>query len=53
MEQIRNTTNSSNEPIEKIAAIGEKQADSVQHTSVFMDQILEMAKKINDCSNKL
>ncbi|XKB99668.1 methyl-accepting chemotaxis protein [Niallia sp. JL1B1071] len=53
MEQIKNTTNSINESIEKIAAIGEKQADSIQHTSVFMEQILEMAKKLNDYSNKL
>jgi len=53
MEEIRNTTNAINESIEKIATIGEKQADSIQHTSVFMEQILEMAKKLNDYSNKL
>ncbi|MEK4653597.1 chemotaxis protein [Bacillus circulans] len=53
MEQIKQTTQSINESIGKIAAIGEKQADSIEHTSVFMEEILEMAKKLNDYSNKL
>ncbi|MFD5022683.1 hypothetical protein ACFWMP_27675 [Paenibacillus sp. NPDC058367] len=39
--------------IEKIAAIGQEQAGSVQHTSVFIEKIKIMSQKLNEFANKL
>lgn len=39
--------------IEKIAAIGQEQAASVHHTSVFIEEIKIMSQKHNEFANKL
>ena len=53
MEQIRKTTASINESIEKIAAIGEQQAESISNTTNYMEQIQEMARRLNKYANEL
>jgi len=53
MEQIKDATSKMNLSIEKIAAIGQSQADSVKQTSAFMEKIQEMAIKLNHFANEL
>lgn len=53
MDQIKTATNSINTSIEKIAAIGQTQAESVKQTSSFMEEIQQMAEKLTEFANKL
>ncbi|HWJ79575.1 MAG TPA: methyl-accepting chemotaxis protein, partial [Niallia sp.] len=53
MEQIRKTTTAINESIEKIASVGEEQAESIKHTSNYMNEIQDLAKKLNKYASEL
>jgi len=53
MEQIKEATNRMNLSIEKIASIGQSQADSVKEASAYMEKIQEMAVKLNQFANEL
>ncbi|WHY18867.1 methyl-accepting chemotaxis protein [Paenibacillus sp. G2S3] len=53
MLQIKGITNQMANSIEKIAAIGQEQAASVQHTSAFIEEIKLMSQKLNEFANKL
>ncbi|MEC0133161.1 MULTISPECIES: methyl-accepting chemotaxis protein [Paenibacillus] len=53
MLQIKGITNQMANSIEKIAAIGQEQAASVQHTSTFIEEIKIMSQKLNEFANKL
>ncbi|OMD82802.1 chemotaxis protein [Paenibacillus odorifer] len=53
MLQIKGITNQMANSIEKIAAIGQEQAASVQHTSTFIKEIKIMSQKLNEFANKL
>lgn len=53
MLQIKDVTNQMAISIEKIAAIGQEQADSVQHTSTFIEEIKTMSEKLTEFANKL
>lgn len=53
MLQIKGITNQMATSIEKIAAIGQEQAASVQHTSAFIEEINLMSQKLNEFANKL
>lgn len=53
MLQIKGITNQMAHSIEKIAAIGQEQASSVQHTSAFIEEIKIMSQKLNEFANKL
>ncbi|MGX6445907.1 methyl-accepting chemotaxis protein [Neobacillus sp. K501] len=53
MEQIKNATESINSSLSKIATIGLEQADSVKIVSTFIEEIQEMAKKLNQFTQKL
>lgn len=53
MLQIKEITNQMADSIEKIAAIGQEQAASVQHTSAFIEEIRIMSQKLNEFATKL
>ncbi|MNO15931.1 putative sensory transducer protein YfmS [compost metagenome] len=53
MVQIKGITNQMANSIKKIAAIGQEQASSVQHTSAFIEGIKMMSQKLNEFANKL
>lgn len=53
MAQIKVTTESINTSLNKIAAIGLDQTDSIKATSTFIEEIQEMAKKLNQFAQKL
>lgn len=53
MEQMKVTTESINSSLSKIASIGLEQNDSIKATSTFIDEIQEMAKKLNQFAQKL
>lgn len=46
MLQIKGITNQMANSIEKIAAIGQEQAASVQHTSTFIEEIKIMSQNL-------
>nr|WP_285849651.1 methyl-accepting chemotaxis protein [Niallia taxi] len=53
MEQIKEATSRMNLSIERIASIGQSQADSVKETNAYMEKIQEMAVKLNQFANEL
>jgi len=53
MTQIKEVTNLMGSSIQKIAAIGQEQAISISNTSTFIEEIQELAKKLNQFANKL
>ncbi|WP_156417652.1 hypothetical protein [Paenibacillus etheri] len=53
ISQFKGITNQMATSIEKIAAIGQEQAASVQHTSAFIEEINLMSQKLNEFANKL
>ncbi|WP_282579578.1 methyl-accepting chemotaxis protein [Niallia sp. NCCP-28] len=53
MSQIKDATNLINQSVEKIASIGQIQAKSIEQTSMLMEEIQQMAKKLNDFASKL
>lgn len=53
MLQIKGITNQMAISIEKIAAVGQEQAASVQHTSTFIKEIKVMSQKLHEFANKL
>lgn len=53
MQQIKGITSQMAESIEKIAAIGQEQAASIQHTSTFIEEINNMSQKLHEFANKL
>lgn len=53
MMQIKEVTNQMAVSIEKIAVIGQEQADSVQHTSTFIEEIKRMSEKLAEFASKL
>jgi len=53
MTQIKDATSLMNQSIEKIAEIGKNQAKSLEQTSVFMEDLQQIAKKLNEFASKL
>jgi hypothetical protein len=53
MDQINEVTNLMVKAIEKIAAIGQEQAVSIEQTSNFIENIQALAIKLNEYANKL
>jgi len=53
MEQIKAATSRMNSSIEKIASIGESQANSIKQTCAFMEEIQEMAVRLNQFADEL
>lgn len=53
LKGIREITSQMAISIEKKAAIGQEQADSVQHTSTFIEEIKKMSEKLTAFANKL
>jgi methyl-accepting chemotaxis protein len=53
MKQIKEATESINTSLDKIATIGLEQADSIKIVSTFIEEIQEMAKKLNQFTQKL
>jgi len=53
MDQIKEVTTQMAKSIEKIAEIGQGQAESIEHTSAFIEDIRDLAAKLNEYANKL
>jgi methyl-accepting chemotaxis protein len=53
MNQMQQTAQQMGSYIEKVAAVGEEQANSIQQTSTFIEEIKVMADRLNQFANKL
>ncbi|QXE02547.1 methyl-accepting chemotaxis protein [Terribacillus sp. DMT04] len=53
MNQMQQTAQQMGIYIEKVAAVGEEQANSIKQTSAFIEEIKVMADKLNQFANKL
>lgn len=53
MNQIKQITELMGSSIEKIATVGQEQANSIKQTSDFIEEIKAMASKLNEYANKL
>lgn len=53
MDKVQEAMNSMGVSIEKIADIGQNQAISIEKIVNFIEEIQEMAKRLNQFANKL